>query len=164
MGAGPGRRFATLRATGWFQPTHGHELEGDLLAYRVFLPIAVDFELDLAVDKHRFRADVVLPLTLTVRVESPLVIHWDITTPSEDEVVITVATAQRRAAVLQKMTGLDGELRRFLMRVVEIELDKPHVRRATRIDMGQLIDNAWPALADQFLPVAEQPAPPLLNR
>jgi hypothetical protein len=130
MGAGPGRRFATLRATGWFQPTHGHELEGDLLAYRV-----------------------VLPLTLTVRVESPLVIHCDITTPSEDEVVITVATAQRRAAVLQKMTGLDGELRRFLMRVVEIELDKPHVRRATRIDMGQLIDKAWPALADQFLPI-----------
>ena len=157
IGAGPGRVFAKLRATGWFQPTSGVEIPGELLAYRVILPIDVDFEIEIARDVNRFRAKVLIPLTLNVRVERPLTILWDITGPREDEVSISVETDKRRSAVLQKVAGLDAELRRFLMRVVEVELDKPHVRRATRLDMRDLIAGAWPAIADQFLPVDGTP-------
>lgn len=152
MGAGPGRVFAKARATGWFQGTHGRAVVDDLLAYRVFLPIVVDFEIEIAKDVHQFRADVVVPLLLTVRVEAPLTIIWDIAPPIEDEVSISVETDKRRSAALQRITGLDAELRRFLIRVIEKELDKPHVRRATRIDMVPVIDAAWPVIADQFLP------------
>jgi hypothetical protein len=144
IGAGPGRVFAKLRATGWFQPTSGVEIPGDLLAYRVILPIDVDFEIEIARDVNRFRAKV-------------LTILWDITGPREDEVSISVETDKRRSAVLQKVAGLDAELRRFLMRVVEVELAKPHVKRATRLDMRDLIAGAWPAIADQFLPVDGTP-------
>lgn len=152
MGAGPGRVFAKARATGWFQDTYGRAVVDDLLVYRVFLPVDVDFEIDLAVDVHRFKAKVLLPLTLTVQVEAPLTIVWTITPPEEDEVTITVETGKRRSAVLQKVAGLDAELRRFLIRVIVKELDKPHVRKATRIDMVKVIDTAWPVIADQFLP------------
>jgi hypothetical protein len=152
MGAGPGRVFAKARATGWFHDTHGREVVDDLLVYRVFLPVTVDFEIEIAKDVHRFRAEVIIPLTLTVRVEAPLAIIWDIALPSEDEVTITVETDKRRSAALQRMTGLDAELRRFLVRVIEKELDKPHVRKATRIEMDSVIDAAWPVIADQFLP------------
>lgn len=152
MGAGPGRVFAKARAVGWFRDTYGRAVVDDLLTYRVFLPIAVDFEIEIAKDVHRFRADVVIPLLLTVRVEAPLTIIWDISPPVEDEVSITVETGKRRSAALQRMTGLDAELRRFLIRVIEKELDKPHVRRASRIDMVSVIDAAWPVIADQFLP------------
>lgn len=152
MGAGPGRVFAKARATGWFHDTHGHEVVDDLLVYRVYLPVLVDFEIEIAKDVHRFRAEVIIPLTLTVRVEAPLTIIWDIALPTEDEVTITVETDKRRSAALQRMTGLDAELRRFLVRVIEKELDKPHVRKATRIEMGSVIDAAWPVIADQFLP------------
>jgi hypothetical protein len=152
MGAGPGRVFARARATGWFQETYGRAVVDDLLVYRVFLPIEVDFELELAKDVHQFHAQVLLPLTLTVRVEHPLTIVWDITPPQEEEVTIRVETGKRRSAVLQRISGLDAELRRFLIRVIEKELDKPHIQKATRIDMGSLIDAAWPVIADQFLP------------
>ena len=152
MGAGPGRVFAKARATGWFQETYGNAVVHDLLVYRVFLPIEVDFELEIAKDINRFHAQVLLPLTLTVRVEHPLTIVWDITPPQEEEVTIRVETGKRRSAVIQRMSGLDAELRRFLIRVIEKELDKPHIRKATRIDMGSLIDAAWPVIADQFLP------------
>jgi hypothetical protein len=152
MGAGPGRVFAKARATGWFQDTYGRAVVDEDLVYRVFLPIDVDFEIDLSVDVHQFKAKVLLPLTLRVRVEHPMTIIWEITPPQEEEVTITVETGKRRSAVLQRISGLDAELRRFLIRVIEKELDKPHVRKATRIDMLALIDTAWPVIADQFLP------------
>lgn len=158
MGAGPGRVFAKISAVGTFGETYGEEVPGDLLVYRVFLPVAVDFEVDLAMDTHRFHADVLLPLRLTVRVEEPLTIVWDIETPQEHEVTIKVATEKRRSALLQRVAGLDDELRRFLVRVVARELEKPHVQKATRIDMGAIIDGAWPVIADQFLP-PEVPVP-----
>jgi hypothetical protein len=46
-----------------------------------------------------------------------------------------VATERRRSVLLQRVAGLDDELRRFLVKVVARELEKPHVQRATRIDM-----------------------------
>ncbi len=159
IGAGPGRIFAKARAVGWFQGAHGREVVDDLLVYRLFLPVLVDFELEIAKDVNRFRAEVIIPLTLTVRIEAPMTIIWDIAMPEEDEVTITVETDKRRSAALQRMTGLDAELRRFLVRVIEKELDKPHVRKATRIEMDKVIDAAWPVLADQFLPpLPEAPA------
>ena len=158
MGAGPGRVFAKARATGWFQETYGRAVVDDLLVYRVFLPIEVDFELEIAKDVNRFHAQVLLPLTLTVRVEHPLTIVWDITPPLEEEVTIQVETGKRRSAVLQRMAGLDAELRRFLIRVIVKELDKPHIHKATRIDMMSIIDGAWPVIADQFLPAEREPA------
>ena len=63
-----------------------------------------------------------------------------------------VVSDSRRATVLQKLTGLDGELRRFIVRFVDRELEKPHVRKAMRIDLVTLIDNAWPHIAAQFMP------------
>ena len=159
MGAGPGRVFAKARATGWFQETYGNAVVDDLLKYRVYLPIDVDFELDLAVDVHQFRAQVLLPLTLTVRVEQPLMIVWDIVPPQEDEVTIRVETDKRRSALLQRISGLDAELRRFLIRVIEKELEKPHIHKATHLDMSTIIDTAWPVIADQFLPIEEVDQP-----
>ncbi|MDP3891454.1 hypothetical protein [Nocardioides sp.] len=153
MKAGPGRRFATITALATFGATHGHEVEGEEhLTYRVFLPLSVDFELDLNVDLHRFHAEVLVPLTLTVTTEEPLTIRWHIVAPHEDEVTIDVGTDKRRSALLQRVSGLDAELRRFLIKVVSRELEKPHVVRATRIDMLSIIDGAWPQIAAQFLP------------
>ena len=155
IGAGPGRVFARARAVGLFQPAFGEALPGPLLAYRVIVPIEVDFEVDLAVDVHRFHASVQVPVVLTARIEDPAVLHWDITMPSEDEVQLVLETTKRRSQVLQRVAGLEEELRRFLLRVIEKELAKPHVVKATRIDFPTIVDSAWPALADQFLPVRD---------
>jgi hypothetical protein len=151
IGAGPGRKVAKVTATGAFGTAYGEALD-DALGYEVNLPVDVTFDLDLGVDMHRFNAGVVLPLRLTMELVEPLVILWHITPPDPDDVVMTIASDSRRATVLQKLTGLDGELRRFIVRFVDRELDKPHVRKAMRIDLPTLIDNAWEHLAEQFMP------------
>lgn len=152
IGAGPGRKFATLTATGTFMPTYGEALPGPLVAYRVFLPVEVTFEIDLHIDVHRFNAEVLVPLGIVLRLEEPLTVVWDLIEPREDELVVNIHSSARRSAVLQKMAGLDAELRRFLLRFVQKELDKPHVRKARRINVAEVINVAWPEISAQFLP------------
>ncbi|PVG81720.1 hypothetical protein DDE18_17225 [Nocardioides gansuensis] len=152
MGAGPGRRVAKITAFAEFAPTTATLVPGELLTYRVELPVRVTFDLDLAVDSHRFEADVLVPLELIVVVEPPLTIVWQFTPPDPQQVRMTMATGTRRGALIQRVAGLDEELRQFLVKIVSRELSKPHVHRATHLDMSALIDGAWPALAAQFLP------------
>jgi len=152
IGAGPGRRIATLTATGTFMPTYGEVLPGPLVAYKVFLPVDVTFEIDLHIDVHRFHAEVLVPLGVVLRLEEPLTVVWDLIEPRGDELAVNIKSDARRSAVLQKMAGLDAELRRFLLRFVQKELDKPHVRKARRINIADVIDGAWPEISSQFLP------------
>jgi hypothetical protein len=151
IGAGPGRKVAKVTASGTFGAAYGEALP-DVVGYRVNLPVDVAFHLDLGVDVMRFDAQVLLPLRLTMELVEPLTILWHITPPDPDDVTIDVHSDNRRAAVLQKVTGLDGELRRFIVRFVERELEKPHVRKAMRIDLVTLIDNAWEHIATQIMP------------
>ncbi len=152
IGAGPGRKVAKAIATGHFQPSFGHELDDGRSGFKVFVPVAVTFDLDLRVDQMRFEADVVIPLTVLTRLEEPVTIVWDIVAPDESEVRLEVRSSTVRSAALQRMVGLDGELRRFILRFIARELDKPHVQKARRIPLVPLIDAAWPVIAAQFLP------------
>jgi hypothetical protein len=151
FGAGPGRFLAKVRATGAIGRPRATPLPGPMVAYRVRLPIDVTFDLDLAVDVHTFRADVVVPLTLTARAAAPLTIVWDITPPSLGEMDVLVAVDRRRTELLRRVAGIDEELRRFMLRYVTRELQKEHVVRATHIHLGEVIDAAWPMISAQFL-------------
>lgn len=155
IGAGPGRKVARVTASGVFGTAYGEALD-DVVGYNVNLPVNVSFNLDLGIDKLRFDAELVLPLRLTMDLIEPLTILWHISPPHPDDVVMTIVSDSRRAAVLQKLTGMDSELRRFIVRFVDRELEKPHVIRATRIDLVTLIDNAWEHIASQFLPSTSQ--------
>lgn len=152
MGAGPGRKIAKLTAQGRFRPSRGRRLPGPLIRFAVEVPVDVTFDLDLPLDSLRFHAQVLIPLGITLKVAEPLTILWEVTAPQEDQVVLDLSTEKRRSAVLQKMAGMEGELRRFLIRFVDRELSKPHVDRATHIELDSIINNAWEALACQFLP------------
>lgn len=151
IGAGPGRKVAKVTANGTFGKAYGEALP-DVVGYEVNLPVDVAFHLDLGFDMLRFNAQVVLPLRLTMDLVEPLTILWHITPPHPDDVVMKVASDSRRATVLQKLAGLDDELRRFIVRFVDRELEKPHVQKAMKIDLVTVIDNAWEHLAAQFMP------------
>lgn len=152
IGAGPGRAFASVSFTGTFGPTTGSELPGALLSYAIDLPISVVFQLDLPMDKLHFNAEVVIPLVLVVHTEEPLRLRLELQTPAEDQIGLELKTDTRRGAILRKMTGLDSELRRFVLKVIDTELSKPYVKRAMYLDMEELIDHAWPMLSETFLP------------
>lgn len=152
IGAGPGRAFASVSFTGTFGPTTGEEVPAALLTYAIDLPISVVFQLDLPLDKLNFNAEVVIPLIMVVHTEDPLRLRLELLTPTEDQIGLELKTDTRRGAILRKMTGLDSELRRFVLKVIDTELAKPYVKRATYLDMEELIDHAWPMLTEQFLP------------
>lgn len=152
LGAGPGRKFAKVTATGWFQPVSGVEIPGDDLGFRIIIPIDVDFAIEIARDVNRFRARLLVPITVRLRLEPPLDLLVDVLLPEEDEVSLQVETDKRRSAVLQRVSGLENELRRFMMRVMEREFAKPHIQRIMRVDLLQLVDDTWPELVERLLP------------
>lgn len=153
IGAGPGRAFASVSVLGKYRPTSGHAVLGEeLLTYAIDLPISVEFDLELPLDKLRFNAEVVVPLVLVVHTESLVRLRMEIRRPTEDQIQLQLQTDTRRGTMLQKIANLDAELRRFLLRVLDIELSKPYVQRAMNLDMEELIDASWPALSAQFLP------------
>ncbi|HWU21449.1 MAG TPA: hypothetical protein VN088_07990 [Nocardioides sp.] len=152
MGAGPGRAFASVKVFGRFTGCSAAEIPGDLLTYAVDLPIAVTFTLELPFDTLTFDADVVVPLKLIVHTAAPTIIKMELLTPTEDQVGLSIQPSTRRGAVFQKMTGLESELRRFLLKVVRVELAKPYIRKAMELDMEDLIEKAWGELSKNFLP------------
>lgn len=156
IGAGPGRALATVTVLGLFRPTTGRLVAGDrpgeLLTFDVDLPIDVTFDLDLRMDRQRFTADLVVPLRVVVHAQAPARLRIEIQMPAEDRIRLDLSASTRRGGVLQKATGMEAELRRFLLVVLRTELDKPYVRRATHLDMKELIDGSWVHLSSQFLP------------
>ncbi|RYE75493.1 MAG: hypothetical protein EOO74_09955 [Myxococcales bacterium] len=152
IGAGPGRKLARLTAHGRYRPTYGEALPGPDVGYLVNLPVDVDFELAIPLDRHRFQAQVVVPLRITLRLVEPMTIVWDIEPPAAEAVQLTLTNEARRSAMLQKLAGIEDELRAFLTRFVDRELAKPYVQKARHIPVVTLIDNAWEPLARQFLP------------
>lgn len=152
IGAGPGRAFASVSIVGHFKGTSGRELPGDLLTYAIDLPISVVFTLDLPVDSLTFNADVVVPLTLVVHTAAPTVLRMELDVPAAEEVELRIQPSTRRGALFQKLTGLESELRRFLIKVVSTELSKPYIKRAMELDMEELIEKSWDDLSRHFLP------------
>ena len=148
IGAGPGRVLAKVTVDGTIGRPVASALPGDFVAFEVRLPVQVDFDLDIAVDVHRFHADVVVPLRLTARAATPLTIVCDIAVPARGRARDrrTRRPAQHRRCCAGS-PGIDAELRRFVLRYVTRELDKEHVRRATRIPLDEVIDAAWPSIS-----------------
>lgn len=141
-GAGPGR-LAKVSASGVVGEATASRLEGDVVAFRLLIPVTLDLHIDLGPDKHRFDVDVTVGLTLTARAAEPLRVVIDIDEPTWRDVTVTVRADGLRATVLERVSGLDREIGRFVARYVARELDKPHIRAARDIDVAARIDGAW---------------------
>jgi hypothetical protein len=146
MGVGPGR-IAKVRAYGEIGAANATKRHSDHISYRVELPVSLTFEVDLQVETHRFLADLLVPVTLTALARPGVRIFIEATPPRSDEVQVDLEAQGLRASVLQRVVGVEDELRRFVAGYVRRELDKPHVRQARMIDVSRAIDRAWSAIA-----------------
>ena len=146
IGVGPGR-IAKVRAYGEIGAASATRQASDHIGYRVVLPVSLTFEVDLQVETHRFEADLLVPLTLTAVARPGVRIFIEATPPRSEEVQVDLQAIGLRASVLQRVVGVEAELRRFVARYVRRELDKPHVREARLIDVSRAIDRAWASLA-----------------
>ncbi len=144
-GVGPGR-LVRLTATGSIGSASSEHVPGEWIAYRVTLPVKLAFEVDLSVEVHRFTAGLVVPLVLSARALEDVKVFIDVTPPRARDIVIDLQARGLRASVLQRVAGVEGEVRRFVAKYVTRELEKPHIRAARTIDVGAAIDQAWERL------------------
>ena len=86
-------------------------------------------------------------------------IYIDATPPTGSEVQVELQANGLRASVLQRVAGVEGELKRFVARYVARELDKPHVQEARLIDVSKAIDSAWASIGPKRSRRGAQEAP-----
>lgn len=142
IGVGPAK-LVKLTAKGAIGEAMATPTQGSEVGYRVVLPVSVRFDVDLQVETHSFRAELEVPIVLTARAVAPLAIYLDITPPRARDVEVQVTAEGLRASVLQRVAGVEGEVRRFVAEYVAREVSKPYVERARLIDVSSAIDKAW---------------------
>ena len=115
------------------------------MRFDVRLPVSLEFMLDLGVDKHRFAADIAVPLALTPgpAATSRSCSAWR---PAAGQVDYGWGRGLR-ASIMQHAAGVEGELQRFVAKYVAREVDKPYVLAARVIDVSRAIDRAIDSLA-----------------
>jgi hypothetical protein len=62
---------------------------------------------------------------------------------------VEVRAQGRRASVLQRVAGIEGEVRRIVAEYVWRELDKPHVLQARSIDVSDAISDVWESISPE---------------
>lgn len=145
LGVGPGR-VVKVTARGSIGTASGERVAHEPVTFRVRLPVALTFTLDLGVDRHRFTADLTVPLLVRAHARSDLVIELEIEPPHAHQVVCRLEAQGLRASVTKHAANVEGELRRFVARYVARELTKPYVSGARVIDVSAAIDAAMGAL------------------
>ena len=146
MGVGPGR-IAKVRASGEIGAASAHRVDGPQICYRVELPVSLTFEVNLQVETHTFHAELLVPLTLTAQAVEGVKIFIAIEPPRSSEVEVKVQAEGIRASIMQRVIGIEAELRRFVAKYVARETTKPHVTEARLIDVSAAIDKAWGSIA-----------------
>lgn len=147
LGVGPGR-LVKLTARGGIGDAASEPVpSSDVVTFRMTLPVHLAFEIDLGVETHRFTAQLSVPLVLSARAVSGLKVYIDVTPPRSRDVGIRLRADGLRASVLQRVAGVEGEVRRFVARYVDRELGKPYVRAARLIDVAGQVDRAWEKVA-----------------
>lgn len=142
VGVGPGKA-AQVKATGTMGDARAERLDGDVIRYRVTLPVSLDFTVDLQVDKHRFHGDLVIPLHIIARATEDLKIVIDVDPPLTRDVELDLKASGLRATMLQKVAGVDAEVKRFVVKYVERELEKPEVAQTRVVDVRESIESTW---------------------
>lgn len=142
IGVGPGR-LAKVKATGAIGQATAKKHDTEQVVYTVTLPVDIDFELDLGVDKHVFHAAMEIPLLLTAHALEGLRIVVEVEGPSSQDVVVRLKAQGLRASVVQKLANVEGELKRFVARYVAKEVARPDIAEARLIDVAGKIGAAW---------------------
>ena len=146
MGVGPGR-LVRLTARGSIGAATIAEVPGDWISYRVELPVALSFEVDLGLDVHRFKAALRVPLVLAAKAAEGLLVFIDVVPPRPSDIALDLQAQGLRASVLKGVAGVEGEVRRFVATYVAREVEKPHIKAARVIDVGAAVDGAWERIA-----------------
>ncbi len=144
IGAGPGK-IAKVSAEGEVGVASASPIDGEHVAFRLTIPVALDLHIDLGLDQHTFHATLDVGLSLTARAAEPLRVVIEVDPPTSRDVTVKLESERVRSEVLRRVAGVDAEIRRFVAKYIAREIDKPHIRAARDIDVAARIDSAWKA-------------------
>ncbi len=142
IGAGPGG-IAKVSADGVVGLASAEAVAGDLVAFRLVIPVDLDLRIAIGPDHSRFHADVEVALQLTARAAHELRVLIDVEPPTSKDVTLQLKADGVRADILGRVAGVDREIRRFIAKYVGREIDKPNIRKAREIDVAARIDGAY---------------------
>ena len=148
VGVGPGG-IAKMTAHGKVGLATADRMPGEIISFRAMVPVDLTFEVDLKVEKQRFDAQLVVPLTLTAVARSGLGIFIAAAPPATHEVEVHLRAQGRRGSFLQRVAGIEDELRRFVADYVSGELERPEVRRTRTIDVSRAIPDVWASIGPE---------------
>ena len=115
------------------------EQHGELVSFRVTLPVDLRLALDTGIDKIRFTAAVAAHVTVTARAAAPLLLVIDATPPRSRDIDVKVQAEGLRASVLQLSGQVDREIKKAVAGFIRRELDKPQIRTMRVIDIGKVL-------------------------
>jgi hypothetical protein len=135
--------LARLTATGEIgDPTVRRTSEAEPLRFSLRIPVDLRFTVALPATEHRFHADVEVELTLTARAGAPLRIVIEIEEPTKRDVTVDLRADGLASTVLQLVSGMEYDLKKFVARYISKEIDKPHVREARDVDLLPYVNGA----------------------
>lgn len=140
LGVGPAK-IAKVTAHGTIAEPTVTKLPGEEpLRFLLHIPVDLKFVVGLPATDHRFRADVEIELKLTARAAEPLRIVIEIDPPDRKSVTLKLRAEGIASTVLQLVSGMDYEVKRFLVRYISKEIDKEHIRDARDVDLVPKVD------------------------
>ncbi|NMN99557.1 hypothetical protein [Antrihabitans stalactiti] len=142
IGAGPGR-IAKISADVDLGDIEVTRYVLDEITFELVIPIKVHLVIDLALDVHRFDVDGNVHVGLRVRTAAPLRVIVDVEPSKKKDVRIDVSPQTIRGGLLRIVASVDQEIKRFVVKYINNEIEKPHIQAARDIDVAARIDSAW---------------------
>ncbi len=133
MAVGPGG-VARAIAHGTLRRADVRRCEGKGLAYEARLPVSIDLAVEATGGRHRFTADLVVPVRVTVSADGDHALIA-LTPLRPHDVTARVTAHGLRARVLGTVGNVDGELRREVADYVNGRFAGDDVQAHTRIPL-----------------------------
>lgn len=140
---GPGG-IATAKALGKVQKIEATQTSRAPITHRVQIPVALELEVRLAGQKHRFNGSLTLTLLIAARAEiDPLRVIIDIAPLTQKDVAISMEASGLQARILKRLGDMDNEIREQVTRVVGELLEAPAAQEVRVIDIEKIIEETW---------------------
>ena len=139
---GPGK-IAKVTARVKVQSPHVTRQVGELITFRIRIPLEIDMVVDLRIDKPRFMVFGEIALRAEAVAAEPLLLILDVHKPRATDIAIHVTSKTLRAEVVRIVGGVDAEIKRFIAAHVAGEIDSPESNEAKVIDVARQLDETW---------------------
>lgn len=126
------------------------------IRFEIVIPLKVKLKVDLTVDSQEFEVEGNVHVRLRVLTAEPLRLIVRVEEPRTRDVKIDVSHAGVRGALIRIFAFVDNQVKKFVVRYIKEEINKPEILEARDIDIAARIDAAWAAEMAARLAQAQQ--------